>query len=599
MPSLTMEEMLKLQEEESRQKQTTTQAPASLTMEEMQAAQSEQQPTPSAALKSSTNEGPKKQWLEDRPWMKAYASGIKGNVERTKGFLKEAVTVPLRAAELGAGIGRSASNALNKARGLEPAPKSELIENAIDRPDILTPQNKEQEQGAFVENIAEFMVPNPYSVAKIPAAANKAVKLAKKAPFIERALNVGEKVLSSGLEQGARGSIQAGSSENLETDFALGASVPLAGKALKVGGSVATNVAKTISSKLSGVPSTAIEEAFRNPTAVQGAIRKMSVDPDLGPKKIMEVAEQSFDDLLKNRSQNYRQGLEKIEKETMQTKAGQWYVKKFDNELQKELFVPVDFTLKGVKDVATRTLKEFGAEAKGKIINLDDVPLPNSHKNDLREVVDKIYGWQKFSPLGMDDLRENLDVFYKPKINPSSADNKFNAILTKVKQNLSSYVNDRVPQIGEMNKAYAIESDTLKLLKQELSLGKDKPGVVTRKLMNIFNPKSTPYREAIENLGESRAAELRADIAGSLLSRWTPEGLGAYLTTGIATAGGTAAILNPSTIPGLLVSAAAASPRLVGEVVTKAGKLAKSGVPKKAVETFKTATKGIASKITE
>lgn len=532
---------------------------------------------------------PRESWLDSHPWMKTVVDGYKGNIERTKGLAKEALSLGSRIPQLGANIGEVASDALDRARGLGPRNQSALstvMEEAVERPEILTPQNDQQKQGAMVENIAEFAVPNPFKLAKAPAAISKTGK----------AIDFGIKVLSEGIEQGARGAIQKGSAKDLGTDTLIGGAIPVAGVVARGAGSVLSKVAKTISSKLSGVPTAAIEEAFKNPETVSKAIRKMAADPELGPQKVLNFAEESFDDLLKDRSSTYRSGLERVEKETMQTKGGQWYVKKFDQDLGKTLMVPIDFTLKGVKDTATKALKEFGAAAKGNSVDLTDVPLPSSYKKDLEEVVSKIYGWKKLSPMGMDDLRENLDVFYRRGAVPSPADTKFNSILTRIKKNLSDYTADRVPQIQEMNQQFGADSEAINLIRQELSLGKDKPGTVTKKLMNIFNPKSSTYLNILNKLGEQKANDLRADIAGLLMSKWTPEGLGSYLTTGIGTIGGAAAVANPATLPVTLAAGAASSPRIIGEVTTKASKLAKK-IPKNAGETLSRAAKGAAAQL--
>ena len=74
------------------------------------------------------------------------------------------------------------------------------------------------------------------------------------------------------------------------------------------------------------------------------------------------------------------------------------------NAVGQNIFVPTDFSLKGVKDTVTKTLKDFGASAKGQSVVFEKVPLPNSFKKELGEVVNKIYKWDDISPTGLDEL---------------------------------------------------------------------------------------------------------------------------------------------------------------------------------------------------
>lgn len=530
------------------------------------------------------------------------------------GMAKSIVKLPQEAAEFGADIGTRAAAAIRPDvtyDQLKEAQKGSAMEKATERPEWTKAHGTAQKVGEVIGDVAQFAVPVGGEakmaglaekagglLEKAPEAA-EAVKtvgnLAKKSPFItEKLLPFVQKSIGEGAEQFMRTGIQTGDTKDAMTGAAMGVATPSINAGFKAAGNVGRQVIETISSKLSGVPKEAIDYAISHPDGVRNAIREMAKDGELGAQKVLDNAQEAFDAMKESRRAAYRANLEKVEQETMQMKNGQWYVKRditpkdvgeipsLAGKEGQQWWVPTDFSVKGVKDTITRTLKDFGADIKGKVADLEKVPLPKGYKNDLQEVIDKVYNWDDISPKGLDDLRENLGVFRKGGKATSllsSADKKFNKIVDDIYHNVSSYVGDRVPQIREMNKAYAAASEPIERIAQELRLEQN-PVTAMRKLQNVFNPKSNVYRDLVTQLGEKGSRDLLSDISGLLMSKWTPEGLGSYVSTVLSGQAGLSAITqNPFALLMLPPTLAASSPRIVGGVATGLGKAAEKIEP--------------------
>lgn len=381
---------------------------------------------------------------------------------------------------------------------------------------------------------------------------------------------------------------------------AVGAGIPLAAEAVKGLGYIAKEVAKHASSTLSGVPKDAIEHAFQNPEAVQSAMRKAAEDPDNSAQKILSNAQEAMDTLKKARSDAYQQGLEKLQNETSYTKNGQLYVKRALTDAEAKgmkgyvpgtkIGVPTNLNTSGIKKVFTSTLKDFGAEGGGKGgIDFTNVAIDDAHISKLEKLQQRIYNWTDSTPTGINRLRQVVDSYKLGGINLGSSEKKFNSIIGDLRTNLAGYVGEKVPQVAEMNSKYAAESSVIDNITAQLKLNTKDPNTALRKLLNVFNPKSTVYRPIVEQLGEKGAKDLMSDIAGLTMAKWTPEGLAKYF----GGAEGLAALLHPAALPELAPVMAASSPRVVGEVTTGLGKIAQNKTAQKAADiTGKTASVG-------
>lgn len=402
----------------------------------------------------------------------------------------------------------------------------------------------------------------PKTVEEIAAAKAAAEGMSTGQKFTKVIKTVG-KGAAQGYGYDVAGNLQADKTDFLKpgAGTAVGAGIPLAVEAVKGAGFIAKEVAKHTASALSGVPKDAIEEAFKNPDAVQVAIRTAAQDGEGAAQKVYQNAVDALDTLKTARSSAYEENLAKV-----------------PGVADKPMGTA------GVKTVFTTTMKDFGATGGGRSIDFTNVALDDVHLNKLDKLQTRIYGWTDTTPTGLNRLRQVIDSYKLGGINLGSSEKKFNSIVTALRSNLSEYVGSRVPQIAEMNKRYAAESEVIDNITKQLKLNSADPNTALRKLLNVFNPKSQVYRPVVEQLGEKGAHDLMADIAGLTMSKWTPDGIAKYLDTAL----GAGALLHPALIPEAIPVAAMSSPRIVGETVTAAGKIANNKTAQAAGRAAKT-----------
>jgi len=463
----------------------------------------------------------------------------------------------------------------------------------------LTPQGTTEKIGFGTEQVGEFFIPGGAvsKVGKVAEAGVDAFKLGSKATGL---LKLGAKTAISAGEAAGITALQGGDRGEVKRAAEFGAAFPIAAKAIGALGSAAKETAKFIASSLSGVPKDAIEYALKNPKQVQMAITKAVAEGgDIAAQRISNNALDALDKLQEARSLNFKNGLSKLEKETFSTKNGQLYVKRVLSDAEAKatkgytpgtaIGVPTNLTTSGVKKVATTTLKEFDINAKGRLIDWSQAAIDDTYAHKLQKLINRVYDWTDTTPTGLNNLRQVIDSYRLGGINLGSSEKKFNAIIGKLRTNLSEYLGGRVPQVAEMNSKYAAESEVINSIRSQLKLGSNDPNTALRKLINVFNPKSKVYRPIVEQLGEKAGVDLMGDIAGLTMAQWTPEGLGKYITTLVGGAQFGLGLANPASLVAIPATAAASSPRLVGKAATTLGKAGQS----KAAQVIKKAAPAI------
>lgn len=476
-------------------------------------------------------------------------------------------------------ISKLGQKALQKVTGMD-NPTASLNEDAV------TPHGTAEKIGFGAEQVAEFFVPAG-ATAKATKAAEVGIDAIKAGKVAKAALKLGARAAIGATEAAGVTALQGGSKEEVKNAAIFGGVFPIATKAIAKLGSAAKETAKFISSSLSGVPKDAIEYALKNPQKVQAAIsRAVSEGGEMASQRISKNALDALDQLKEARSLNFKSGLSKLEKEATYMKNGQLYVKRVLTEAEAKatkgyvpgtvIGVPTSLSTKGVKQVATTTLKEFDINAKGRLLDWSEAAIDDTHAHKLQKLINRIYDWTNTTPSGLNNLRQVIDSYKVGGINLGSSEKKFNAIIGALRTNLSEYVGKRVPQVAEMNSKYAAESEVINNIRSQLKLGSNDPNTALRKLINVFNPKSKVYRPIVEQLGDEAGVDLMSDIAGLTMSQWTPEGLGKYITTLVGGAQFGIGLASPASIATIPITAAAASPRLVGKTAITIGKASQS-----------------------
>lgn len=490
------------------------------------------------------------------------------------------------------------------------------LQQGAQQTDVTKPQGTAENVGYGAEKIGEFFIPG---VGEEGAGGELAQKIASNLPQgLAESAAVGKtadflgRSAQSGADFAARSSLQQGNTKNVGVNAGIGAAMPLAGIALKGLGSVGGEVVKQLASTLSGVPKAAIEHAITNPDAVQATMRAAAQDGEGAAQKVLQNAADAVDNLKQARSQAFQQGLENLEKDTYTTQNGTHYINRELTPAEAKglngytpgtkVGVPTNLSTSGVKKVFTTTLKDFGASGGGKSgLDFTNVALDDSHISKLNALQNRIYNWSDTSPTGLNRLRQVVDSYQIGGVNLGSSENKFNKIIGDLRTNLSGYLGERVPQIKAMNTEYAAASDVLDNIRSQLKLGSADPNTALRKLLNVFNPKSTVYRPIVQELGEKGGKDLMSDIAGLTMSKWTPEGTGKYISGLLGGSELTTALAHPSSAFGASAAAVPtalmSSPRIVGETATGIGKLADSKIAQTVGQAIPKIAKGATSQI--
>lgn len=414
--------------------------------------------------------------------------------------------------------------------------------------EAVRPEGIGQQIGFAGEQIGEFLVPG--------AGATKAAKVAQKAVKGGGGLfrSAGGLASRAGIEFGAatgQTALQTGEvgPEALTVGTFAGA-MPIGGAAIRTGGKIGGTVIKFLSSKLSGVPVAAMEQAIKNPAKVRAAMQQAIKNPDEGANLIRQKAVNALEDIKSARNQAYREALEKIEGDTATTALG----------------------LEGAEAATKRGLTSIRGLKIGDdgIIDAAQTTL-RKHEGDLQNLYDTVRTWDDTSPLGLNELRKVVDA--ERIAGDTAAARNFNRLITQVSKNISDDLGKNVPELAAMNKKFAQESTAIDDIMAELSIGGKRDSTIERKLLNVFNPKSEVYREYVAELGEKAGVDLMSDIAGLTMARMTPEGLGAYLTSA-GVGGGVATILagNVGAVVPVAATLAVSSPRVIGEVLTRGAK---------------------------
>jgi len=271
-----------------------------------------------------------------------------------------------------------------------------------------------------------------------------------------------------------------------------------------------------------------------------------------------------LDALKRARSNEYAKGLAEIEKQT-----------------------PIQLSTNEVKRTADKVLNKFGITSENGVLDFSEAAIDKAHANKLKEVVDRISKWKTNSATGLNKLRQVIDGYEIGGINLGSSEKRFNSMVREMKTSLSDYLGQKVPAVAKLNKNFETQSEVIDNVTSQLKTGSADPNTALRKLLNVFNPKSTVYRPIVKELGEKAGKDLMTDVAAITMSKWTPDGLGKYLTT----AAGGASLLNPAGLAVALPVAAASSPRIIGKGATTIGKLSKSKAPEIVGELLKAGTK--------
>lgn len=295
-------------------------------------------------------------------------------------------------------------------------------------------------------------------------------------------------------------------------------------------------VAPTIGSRaLTGAETESVLRATKGSKGFTEGIRGK-----INPQGVFKEAETALDNIIENRRFDYRQKLPALQSSTTQ----------------------IDIT--PVMNELTDQLKKFGVkfDQKGNIIRST---LERSSVKDAQEIIDLLNKWGTepgdLTASGLDMLKRNLDNFYHPNRNVT-------AMTTPLRNKVKELIVKEVPEYAGMMEKYEKYSDTIKEIKQNLSMGtRSSTDSGIRKLMSSLRDDNEFRRGLIGALEDAGHAPLLDQIAGIKMRSPIPLQHGG---TQLAAGEVLGAIFKAS--PKLLIGVGLASPRLMGEFLNTIGK---------------------------
>lgn len=339
----------------------------------------------------------------------------------------------------------------------------------------------------------------------------------------------------------------------------VGGLLPTAGAATGAAGRLVGRVGAEVLGKSTGAGEAAIREAFKNPNVIKFARQAGKEGPEGLMNQALEEARQGLNILKRSRGQAYVSQLEKI-------------------KLDK---VERDTIITEARNAARQLVQENGIMFKEgrKLNNLNfDGSTIERGQGSVQKAFNDVMGWTDTTAAGLDKLQKKLSQ-HLDEIPVTERGGAYNIIL-KLKDSVSEPLKKSVPGYEAMTAKYREASALIDEIQRALSL-KDTQASDTaiRKLMSTMKQSNELRKELIEVLGKSSGKDITGKIAGATLSPATPRGLAGTFQPTITGLGGVSLIVNPSTLPFILLYLVTSSPRLVAEAVSILGRVKGPKIP--------------------
>lgn len=466
---------------------------------------------------------------------------------------------------------------------------------------LLQEENLEAKTGAekagkFVEQVAEFFIPAG-KVAQVEKAlsASKGIAniAAKLTPLIgEKAANAiaqaGGKAAVRAIEGGGVVAVQSGGDTGeIGKAGAISAALPAVGGAIGL-------ARKGISRGISEASGLATGQGYGGQKALREAIEaggekrslaQQAMRGKIGEEEVLDETQKALSTMKAARNAEYVQNLKGLKDEQFVNKGGQLYIKKTVRDATgkvmnkgKEAFVPTNLSTRGVKSVATKALKELDLPVTKGVIDFSQRPSLDS--KNIQKVYSMVRDWNDITPIGLNRLRQEVAGFRKGGLNLSPAESRFNIFIDKLEKNVGDYVEERIPQIGKMNKQYAKATEDIEDIVTNLNLKTPKgKAAAFAKFSSILRNNDEAKSAFLKELDAVSGGKLLPQIAGSMGRPLLARGITKHIPTGAGTlaavGGGSFGNAVVAALKAAGVAMLASSPRLASEVTNILGKTAK------------------------
>lgn len=450
--------------------------------------------------------------------------------------LSKALNVPRDLVEgVGSGLAKTGVGVYNLARKIPGVskvlpPVSPAIQGATQAPDY-SGLGWPGKLGRTAEQVGEFFVPAG-KVAEGAKAIEGATAGMKAAP----ALNALGK---AGLEAGSAAGVtaaQTGGDTDAMRNAALtaGAASAVAPPILKGAGAAG----KAILGKTTGAGEEAIGTAATNPTPAFKTAMRGGTDEG----EIVGSFKKALQNVKDARGDAYRQQLASLPQQ----------------QLQPTVLDPV-------KQALTQKLQSFRVNiGPNGVLDFSHSTIPKGEEAIIKNIADDVNGWSDLTPLGIDALKRRISNYYSPT-------SDVRAFTATIENATKRTLHANIPGYSQMTQDYANASDFIKKVEQEFSLGPTvQQGTAIRKISYALK-QNNEYRKVLADALDSfTQSDLRGQLAGYHLKDTLPKGLtGVNIGSGLTILG---AIGAGALTPSAAVSMMAASPRLVGEVLSAMSK---------------------------
>jgi hypothetical protein len=416
-----------------------------------------------------------------------------------------------------------------------------------------TPENTPAHVGRFLEGVSEFMYP-----------AGKAEELTQGAGLVART------AAQAGVAGGVSAVQSGGDPKATATGALLGAAGPLVGASLDAAAPSVVPAIKRVAAQVlgrtTGAGPAAIAQAIDHPTPEL-------LDAMRGNTSEGQVLT-NFKDALQNvkdaRSADYQAALANIPRNITLDPSPVW--DKFEDMLGK-FSIARTAPVTTEKAIASPVVDALGRPIMSTVENTVPSQLDFSRstvtdraaQKQIQSVYSDLMDWgsQKgdATPQGMDVLKRRIGNMY-------SDDSQASALIASVRDSAASVLKQNVPGYADMTKGYETASKFIEGL-GDLSIDSRNPGIPLRKLTTALR-QNNDYRQMLTDaLGQFSGVDLKGQLAGLNLSKAGPQGMAGVLDTGIGILG---LLAHGYLSPSAAVSMAAASPRLMGELVVAMGK---------------------------
>lgn len=368
------------------------------------------------------------------------------------------------------------------------------------------------------------------------------------------ATNLGNAIASGGMSGGnlltrilgggMSGGVSAGlvEPESAGPGFAIGATLPTIGPAVKAIGS---GVRRALGAT-TGVGDEALKQAFQAGKAggVQGQQFTGAMRGESSMDDVLGAAKDNLSKMGAQKQQAYRSGMTNI-------KADQ-SVLKFDG---------IDDAIKNAREMSM-----FKGQAKN-----------SRAANLVQQAADEVAAWKALDPAeyhtpeGLDALKQRLgglleSIPFEEKTSRTAVGNIYNSVKGEISK--------QAPEYSKVMKDYSEATDLIKEIERALSLGqKAASDTSMRKLQSLMRNNvntSYGYRDQLaQKMVEQGGNELLPMLAGQAMNEWTPRGI--QRATGGA---GTSLLALTGNLPAAAGMAAISSPRVAGEAIYGAGRMA-------------------------